>query len=52
MSDAQSSIASKNRQNRHKRHQSKELQLAGLEKKQLELMLNNSMKKIEDLLHN
>jgi hypothetical protein len=46
-SDAQSSINSKNHHNRQKRTDTKELRLANLEKKQLELMLNNSMKKIE-----
>jgi hypothetical protein len=50
-SDAQSNF-SKQTHTRQKRMDNKELQMVTLEKKQLELMLNNSMKKIEELLHN
>lgn len=50
-SDAHSNF-SKQTHTRQKKMDNKELQMVTLEKKQLELMLNNSMKKIEELLHN
>lgn len=50
-SDAQSSLKSKTVRSSQRHYDTKELKLVTLEKKQLELMLSNSMKKIEELLH-
>ena len=51
-SDAQSSLKSNRNHSRSKMAETKELRLVSLEKKQLEIMLGNSMKKIQELLHN
>ncbi len=48
-SDARSSSYSRIERTRRK-SQHKDLQVAALERKQMEVMLNNSMKKIEQLL--
>ena len=48
-SEAQSSLRSRARSHRQ---DARQLHMADLEKKQLEMMLANSMKKIEELLHN